>query len=215
MLPCGIVKKLIRLICRDCRSGGEEGPGAICVSGGLWWMGWTDADLCLESITATDLLRKQHSSWHRETPTSRVLPLWCGGGDVRHKGSVIETTHSWWQTDPCLTLHHSWCIKLWISKGYEPVKEQKHLISKDSRWKTPASSEEYEKISSWSSSSTLPGSSVMMAIVDVACHYGKLASLKSDLTPWPFSYLAKLPFAPHRSSLFHHQPPAHQRLSGS
>lgn len=32
MLPCGVVKKLIWLICGDCSSGGEEGPGAICGS---------------------------------------------------------------------------------------------------------------------------------------------------------------------------------------
>lgn len=153
------------------------------------------------------VLGKHHSYWIAEEATQQLTQgdthlqgvasvMWRG--DVRHKGFVIETTHSWWQTDPCLTSHHFWCIKPWISKGYGPVKEQKKIISKDSRWKTPASSEKYQKISSWSSSSTLPGSSVMMVIVDVACHDENLASLKSDLTPWHFCYLAKLPFAPHR-----------------
>lgn len=46
---------------------------ACCVSSRLWWMCWTDADLCLGSVTATTgLLRKHPSSWQRETPACLV-----------------------------------------------------------------------------------------------------------------------------------------------
>lgn len=133
MLPCGIVKKLIRLICRDCSSGGEERPGAICRSV-VCLVGcdeWVERMLICawKASQRLTLLRKQRSSsWHRETPTSRVLPRWRGGGDARHRGgSVVEATHSWRRTDPCLTSHRSWCVKPWLSKGYEPVKKLKKL----------------------------------------------------------------------------------------
>lgn len=142
-----------------------------CVPSGLWWMGWTDADLCLESITATDLLRKQRSSWRRETPTSRVLPQWSGGGDVRHGASVIETTRSWRQTDPCVTSHHSWCVKPWISKGYEPAKELKIWFHETADVKHLPHQRDQKKNPSLSFSSALPGSTVVMVIVYAASHY--------------------------------------------
>lgn len=95
MLPCGVVKKLIWLICGDCSSGGEEGPGAICGSavclvGCDEWVermlicAWKASQLltCWGSTPAGD----------RETPIPRVLPrevalvMMSGAG-----GSAIET----------------------------------------------------------------------------------------------------------------------------
>lgn len=52
-------------------------------------MGCADADLCLESATATELLRRHTGSRHTETPTPGMLPrevvAVSGAG-----GSVIE-----------------------------------------------------------------------------------------------------------------------------
>lgn len=53
-------------------------------------MGCTDADLCLESATASELLRRHTGSRHTETPTPGMLPREAvavsGAG-----ASVIET----------------------------------------------------------------------------------------------------------------------------
>ena len=72
----GIVKKLIRLICRDFSSGGEEGPRAICGSvvclvGCDEWVermlicAWKASQLlsCWESITAADTGRHPPPEW--------------------------------------------------------------------------------------------------------------------------------------------------------
>lgn len=68
-LPCGIVKILIWIICCDCCS--DRGEGAyshmlisLCVVG-CDKRCWMDADLCLESITASLLLLGHTSCIHR------------------------------------------------------------------------------------------------------------------------------------------------------
>lgn len=95
MLPRGLVKKLMtddmgRLHLWKGRRARSH-MWVCCVPCRLVMNGFaTDADLCLESATATELLRRHTGGRHTETPTPRTLPrevvAVSGAG-----GSVSET----------------------------------------------------------------------------------------------------------------------------
>lgn len=126
MLPCGIVKKLIRLICGECSCWGEEGPGAICGSavclvGCDEWVERilagkaTQGPTCWGSTPAADT--------GRHPPSGYCLIKgwwWCQPGRLWH-----PDTHWWRQIDPNSTLHHSCCMKAVTRRGCEPVNKPK------------------------------------------------------------------------------------------
>lgn len=93
---------------------------ACCVSSRLWWMCWTDADLCLGSVTATTgLMRKHPSSWQRETPLA-----WCC---VWHTAVVTSGAVG---IKLCLCLL-SWCVGLFHVQLQQqtPIKLNLHAWS--------------------------------------------------------------------------------------
>lgn len=129
ILPRGVIKKFKRLICADCSSGREWGPGAmhgsaVCLVGCDEWVermlicAWKASQLltCWGSTPAADT--------GRHAPARGVV-WWSGGGSVRHWRFGHEDTHRWWQTDPSLTSNHSRCTEAWTSRGYEPVNDPK------------------------------------------------------------------------------------------
>lgn len=96
MLPCGIVKKLIRLICRDCSSGGGEGPGAICGSV-VCLVGcdeWVERMLICawKASQLPTCWGSKPASRQRETPTPGWYHWWSGGGDVM---KTTQLSTSW------------------------------------------------------------------------------------------------------------------------
>lgn len=81
----GIVKKLIRLICRDCSSGGEEGPRAMCGSV-VCRVGcdeWVERMLLICAWKASQQLTRGDTHLQSEAAVTRCL--WCQGRGLCHR----------------------------------------------------------------------------------------------------------------------------------